>query len=98
MDAKDAVARAKEYILELFATEGIKRVGLEEVSRETGQGEDEWAVTIGFERDWSDAPPTGILARAMVNQDRRYKVVRIDNQTGEVRSVRDRTLLMPPMR
>ena len=50
MDVKQAVAAAKSYIGELFASEDITELGLEEVSLDESSGE--WRVTVGFARPW----------------------------------------------
>ena len=51
MDVKEAVAKAKSYIEDLFAEELPEDIGLEEV--EFDKGDREWAITIGFKRPWN---------------------------------------------
>jgi hypothetical protein len=89
MDVKAAVVVAKQYINELFAEEGIKNLGLEEV--EFDENEQAWQVTIGFLRPW-DAPPSPLATLAGQNSHgrRAYKVIRIANADGRVLSVRGR--------
>jgi hypothetical protein len=88
MDVKEAVVRAKKYVLELFAEENLTNVGLEEVELEPQSNE--WIVTIGFSRPW-DEPKNALAALAGSNLPRRaYKVVRIDNATSQVLSVKNR--------
>ena len=85
MDAKQAVQTAKEHVVELFADEPIENVGLEEVEfDEVGQI---WAITIGFSRFWGR--PRDNIFRAM-GTGRDFKVVRIEDESGRVRSVKHR--------
>ena len=89
MDVKKAAKLAKEYVADLFAEEGIDNVGLEEI--ELGDDRRFWEVTVGFSRPWDH----GGLATIIVGQTglrRSYKVLRIDNASGNVASVRDRIL------
>ena len=85
MDVKEAVRQAKVYVGDLFSDEGVVNLGLEEVEFTDGI----WEVTIGFSRPWD--VPRGIAALAQDALSRRsYKVVRIDDTTGRIISVKDR--------
>ena len=87
MDVKEAAKLAKEYVADLFKDEGISNVGLEEIE----QGGRFWEVTVGFSRPWDQ----GGLATITLGQKglrRSFKVIRIDNQTRTVTSVKDRIL------
>ena len=86
MNVKDAVKTAIEYITDIFATEHPENIGLEEVFLNEPQGV--WEVTVGFSRPW-DHQKGGLLATVQA-LTRQYKIVRIDNQTGEVKSIRIR--------
>ncbi len=91
MNVKEAVARAKTHILDLFADENLANVGLEEVEHEDDS--DEWIVTIGFSRPWDESRNTfSALASVNTPPRRAYKVVRISNQSGQVLSVKNRRL------
>lgn len=92
MDVKQAVAHAKNYIIDLFADEKLSNVGLEEV--ELDDESDVWIVTIGFSRPW-DEPRNTLAAIATANLPRRaYKIVRIANRSGEVISVKNREITL----
>lgn len=82
------VALAKQHIRDLFAGEGIRDLGLEEV--EYDNDERMWRVTIVFSRPWDE--PKGPLGQfAGVKKAREYKDVRIADLTDgtqEVRSLR----------
>ena len=89
MDVKEAAKVAKEYVADLFAEEGISNVGLEEI--EMGTDCRFWAVTVGFSRPWDHG---GLATMTLGHKSlrRSYKVLRIDNQNGNVESVKDRIL------
>ena len=94
MDVKEAAKLAKEYVADLFAEEGIGNVGLEEIELKQGPNGPLWTVTVGFSRPWDQ----GGLASITLGQKglrRSYKVLRIDNQSGKVESIRDRILQEP---
>ena len=89
MDVKEAAQTAKEYVMDLFSDEEITHVGLEEVEFENAS--QDWKITIGFTRPWDIKSP---LLTALGDQRaaRSYKVIRISDDDGEVRSVKDRVL------
>ena len=88
MDVKEAVQTAKNYIAELFTDETIANIGLEEV--EFNDTSNNWEVTIGFSRPWQ----TNLLTVALSNrhQTRSYKLVYINDDSGQVLSLKDRVL------
>ena len=88
MDVKQAVQLAKTHVTDLFADESIANVGLEEV--EFDELENVWAITIGFSRFWGRL---GDVVRAFDgNAARTFKVVRIEDPSGRVQSVKHRRL------
>lgn len=88
MKVKEAVALAKEHVLNLFSDENLTNVGLEEV--ELDDKSNEWIVTIGFSRPW-DEPRNALAALATSTAPRRaYKVLRISSATNQVLSVKNR--------
>ena len=88
MDVKEAVQTAKKYVAELFTDEKITDVGLEEV--EFNSMSNNWEVTIGFSRSWQ----TNLLVATLSNQHqkRSYKLVCINDDDGNVISLKDRVL------
>ena len=88
MDVKEAVQVARTHISDLFDSEGITNIGLEEV--EFDMSAEEWNITIGFSRVWERQGELG--ARLGLKAARSYKVVRIDNDSGAIMSIRDRVL------
>ena len=89
MDVKEAVRTAKEYLSDLFEAEQIMNVGLEEVVFENVSNS--WRVTIGFSRPWDQK---NVLATALGEgrPTRSYKVLCINDGSGEVESLTDRLL------
>ena len=85
MDVKEAAARAKRHIAELFGDEQISDVGLEEIRFDEP---DTWRVTIGFSRPW-DAK-FDISKMGMAGKSRTFKVVRISDKSGEALDVTNR--------
>ena len=91
MDVREAVSVAKSYLTQLYLGEDIDHVGLEEV--EFDGGSNQWRVTIGFSRPWDQKPPfANMSAPASRISTRSYKVLRIDDDSGEVQSLKDRIL------
>ena len=84
MDVKEAVAKAKTYVSDLFQSEQIRNLGLEEV--EFDEKDSAWYVTIGFSRPWEQA---GFVAQAGLSHPRALKVVRISND-GTVTYMKER--------
>jgi len=90
MNVKDAVKKAIEYIADVFESENPENIGLEEVV--LNEDDDVWEVTIGFSRPW-DYPKGGLITGLQAqNPKRQYKVVRIDNKSGEVKSIKIREI------
>ncbi len=86
MDAKTAVHKAKDYIADLFADEGVTDIGLEEVEFESTSNS--WKITIGFSRPWDHK--NRLIATLEGVVPRSYKVIRINDRSGEVESLTDR--------
>ena len=89
MDVKLAVRTAKEHVLEIFADESIANVGLEEV--EFNELNKVWTITIGFSRPW-DHPGGVFRALDGTPRPRTFKIVRIEDESGRVQSVKHRIL------
>lgn len=88
MTPKEAVAVAKNYVADLFAADGAKNIGLEELRHEADEGL--WLVTIGFSRPWEG--PQGLSRYTSYAEGqpwpRTFKTVEIDDASGEVIEVR----------
>ena len=90
MDVREAVQSAKQHLLELFDTEPISYVGLEEVDFDDKY--EEWNITISFTRVWETTPLTTAIS-GKPPEHRNYKVFRISDQDGRVKSIKDRILI-----
>ncbi|MCI5157714.1 MAG: hypothetical protein D3906_04600 [Candidatus Electrothrix sp. AUS1_2] len=95
MNVKEAVKLAKEHIIDLFAEEDIRDLGLEEV--EFDEEAKEWFITLGFSRPWNEPESLNSMARAVAQfrsdplRQRSYKVVRIsDDSLHRIISVKNR--------
>ena len=88
MKVKEVVKSAIEHVNDLFNEENISNVGLEEVEFNSEIGE--WKVTVGFSRPWDY--PQGALAVMAGNSGvkRTYKIVIVNEENGEVISIKNR--------
>lgn len=90
MNVKEAVKAAIQYVADVFETEHLDNIGLEEVV--LNEAEDAWEVTVGFSRPW-DYPKAGLVTGLQPqNPKRQYKVIRIENEDGKVKSIKIREL------
>ncbi|TYT73286.1 hypothetical protein [Desulfobotulus mexicanus] len=90
MDVKGAVKKAVEYVSDVFQSENLENVGLEEVF--LNDVDNVWEITVGFSRPW-DYPKQGIVTGLQPQNPRRqYKVVSVDADSGEIKSIKIRAL------
>lgn len=90
MNVKDAVKIAIEYVADVFSSENPENLGLEEVV--LNEATDEWEITIGFSRPW-DYPRPGVMTSMQPQHPKRqYKVVTVEDETGEVKSIKIRDM------
>lgn len=84
MDVREAVEKARHCVAEFFAGEDISHVGVEEVVYDDAKSV--WKVTIGFFRSWNrlDGLPASMYCAW---DERSYKVVLIDDPSGDVGSM-----------
>lgn len=88
MIVKEAVARAKSYVTDLYSDEQLADLGLEEVEYDRGQHI--WSVTLGFSRPWNTPGlPGGLGTIRTMARKRTFKVVRIADD-GQIISLRNR--------
>ena len=89
MEIKDAIKKAISCVKDVFSDEKIEYVGLEEVRFDKEDGV--WEVTVGFSRPW-DSPKSSQshinqLLDIIPSQRRHYKIVKIDDASGEVKAI-----------
>ena len=83
MTTKQAVQIAKTWVFETFVGEDIRDVGLEEVRI----SDRNWNITIGFSRPWQKVfNPIAVN----LNNERSYKILTIDDTSGDVIEMRNR--------
>ena len=90
VDVKQAVAKAMDYLKDMYQIDRFKDVLLEEV--DLSEDNKFWNVTIGFTRrqDSTSGGPMATLIGQSAEFKREYKVFRIDAKTGDLRSMRSR--------
>jgi hypothetical protein len=90
IDVKEAVQRARQYLMELFSDEQPQLVRLEEV--ELSEDEGTWRITLSF---FPGTAPKSLAAALglPVPEQREYKTVAIRAADGKVQSVRIRQLV-----
>lgn len=89
MQVKEVVSKAIDHIQTLFEHEQLTNLGLEEVEYDPQSGE--WVVTVGFSRPWDYPPKTalGDLALKGALPKRSFKVVRVNDSSEDVLSVKN---------
>ncbi len=92
LDTKQAARLALKYFNDLFPDAQISDVALEEV--EFSDDENHWLITLGYETQTAQAKQ---LNKQLVHlfgpsPARKYKVFKVDAQTGKVISMRIRKL------
>lgn len=96
MDVKDAVKLAKEYVSEVYSEESIRDLGLEETEFDEAAGE--WTITIGFRRPFErriqkqDNSISSIFRPNAGYENRWYKSVQINSESGKIVRMLDRVL------
>lgn len=84
---KDAVAFAKNAIVDLYHDDPPRSLALEEVELATNNGKEIWEVTLGFYRPRSVSTSTNPLSAIYQSprevENRTYKIIEIDAETGE---------------
>ena len=90
MNVREVVQAAITYVKDIFESEGISNLGLEEVVFDSAAVE--WVVTVGFSRPW-DYPKNNMMAaiaNVSMQPNRVYKVLRVRDSDGEILSVKNR--------
>jgi hypothetical protein len=90
IDVKEATQIALSYFEDLYGEDAFSNVMLEEVERENENDTSYWLITIGFteEKDIEPSPLSPLTA----DKQRRYKRFKIDAETGEVASMKIRSV------
>lgn len=84
IDVKQAAQLAANFIVGLYSHEVISDVLLEEV--ELSEDSKYWLITLSF------SAPANSVGELLGIRGRRYKIVKVDTETGEVLSMKIREL------
>jgi hypothetical protein len=96
MTPKQAIAKAKSSVLEMFADEGVRDITLEEVRFDADRGH--WLITIGFYRPRSAAAaqavggPFSFDPLTTPRLHKAFKTVRIDDESESFISIEHRAV------
>jgi hypothetical protein len=90
MDVKEAVRKAVTYVGDVFGSENPENIGLEEVV--LNEAQDAWEITVGFSRPWDYHKPSFVTGFQPPSPKRQYKIVTIDNVSGNIKSIKIREL------
>ncbi|MEN6497885.1 MAG: hypothetical protein ABFD16_26600 [Thermoguttaceae bacterium] len=82
---KQAVEKAVEFVQEMYEGQALDDLRLEEVER--SDDNKLWSITLSFLK-----PPSPLQSSLSLPRSREYKVVAVSAETGEVRSMKIRTL------
>ena len=85
LELREAVQRATEILEELYPNQELRHVLLEEVQR-SGPANMNWDITLGFTR------PGTVVLGAPSRNNRVYKRIRLDAETGRFEGMTDREL------
>jgi hypothetical protein len=88
ISVKQAVRNAAIFLREMYESSAIGDVRLEEV--ELSDDQQEWHVTLSFAP--SDAVTQESPFSELLSLPRQYKVIAVSAETGDVRSMKIRTL------
>ena len=91
MDVKEAIAKAKAYVADVYGSENIADPELEETEYRNG----EWRITVSFARPragtWPASPsPQDIVALVTAGTRRRMHKVIIIDENDSVVAMKDR--------
>ena len=86
LDVKEATQVALSYFEDLYGEDAFSNVLLEEVEREEDDDTPYWLITIGFTETKSGGPMSALAS------NRRYKRFKVDAETGEVLSMKIRSV------
>ncbi len=85
IDVKQAAKAAAEYFVDLYPDQEYTHILLEEAEHD--ENENVWSITLGY----SIPNPASVLGVKLPDY-RRYKVFKIDAETGKVISMKIRTV------
>lgn len=81
----EAVEKAKTWLTSTLQGEKVINLGLEEVDHGGGK----WYITLGFSRPWDASKNAITMLSGDIVMRRTYKIVTIDERSGEVLSMKN---------
>jgi len=92
VDVKTAVTAANSYLRDIKDLMKIRleSLRLEEVELSEDQGE--WLITLGFDVPIKTNSLANLMAGTNSIYQREYKLLKVDSETGEVKSMKIRSL------
>ena len=93
LDVKEATQVALSYFDDLYGENAFSNVLLEEVERDEEDGTPYWFITIGFtDENAKRKEQSGLDVLKPTGPPRRYRRFKIDVETGEVVSIKIRSV------
>ncbi len=90
LDAQAAAKRAAVYLNAMMPQ--AEEILLEEVEKETDSGSTYWLITLSFQLNLSGIPSAGLRGLQFAMGKRDYKTFKIDASTGDVVSMKIKTV------
>ncbi|MFB6248277.1 MAG: PepSY domain-containing protein [Salinibacter sp.] len=91
IDVKEATQIALSYFEDLYGEDAFSNVLLEEIEREKENDTSYWLITVGFTEE-KEVKSSSPLSSLSPDKRRRYKRFKIDAETGEVVSMKIRSV------
>jgi hypothetical protein len=92
IDVKAAVTAANSYLQDMKDLMGVKLENLRLEEVELSEDEREWFITLGFETPVRPTTLGNLTLGSSVLYQREYKLLKVNSETGEVKSMKIRSL------
>jgi hypothetical protein len=92
IDVKTAVTAANSYLQDIKDLMKIQLESLRLEEVELSEDQHEWLITLGFDIPIRTNSLTNLMAGTSSVYQREYKLFKVDSETGEVKSMKIRSL------
>ncbi len=92
IDVKTAVTAAHSYLQDMKDLMKIQLESLRLEEVELSEDQHEWLITLGFDVHIKTNSLTNLVAGTAFIYQREYKLFQVDSETGEVKSMKIRSL------
>ncbi|MEX0270456.1 hypothetical protein AB3R30_15030 [Leptolyngbyaceae cyanobacterium UHCC 1019] len=92
IDVKGAVEAANSYLQDFKDLMKIQLESLRLEEVELSEDQHEWLITLGFDVPMKTSSLANLMAGANSLYQREYKLFKVDSETGEVKSMKIRSL------